>query len=74
MTKAQLPNYAQTYIQPDKLTRYLLSEVHPVGKAKAKFFRGLGFNDGNVALLEKGLLNLDSSSLQGRYKLRIINR
>ncbi|MEM1239941.1 MAG: DUF6883 domain-containing protein [Cyanobacteria bacterium P01_H01_bin.26] len=54
----QLPNYAQAYIQPDKLTGYLLSEVHPVGKAKAKFFRGLGFNDAKVALLEKGLLNL----------------
>jgi hypothetical protein len=51
-----LPHREQAFIQPDKLTRYLLSENHRVGRSKAKFFRGLGFNDANVSLLEKVLL------------------
>ena len=54
----QLPNRDQAYIQPNKLTGYLLSETHPVGKAKAKFFRGVGFDEANVERLEQGLLTL----------------
>ena len=52
----QLPNRDDAYIPPPKLTNYLLSEVHAVGKAKAKFFRSLGFNETNVTVLEKQLL------------------
>ena len=54
----QLPNHAQAYIQSNKLTGYLLSETHPIGKAKAKFFRGLEFDETNVDILEQELLNL----------------
>ncbi|WP_205879100.1 DUF6883 domain-containing protein [Leptolyngbya sp. BC1307] len=54
----QLPNSAQAYVQPRKLTEYLLSKTHAVGKAKAKFFRGLGFNETNLIDLEQALLNL----------------
>ncbi|MEM9162437.1 MAG: DUF6883 domain-containing protein [Cyanobacteria bacterium P01_F01_bin.4] len=53
-----LPNHPQAYIQPKKLTGYLLSETHAIGKAKAKFFRSLGFNNANVDALEQALLNL----------------
>ncbi len=53
-----LPNHPKAYIQPNKLTGYLLSETHPIGKAKAKFFRGLGFNETTLQSLEQSLLNL----------------
>ena len=54
----QLPNCSQAYIQPRKLTGYLLSKTHDVGKAKAKFFFSVGFSDTNPALLERELLDL----------------
>ena len=54
----QLPNRLQAYVPSEKLSAYLLSETHAVGKAKATFFRALGFNETNVHLLEQGLLTL----------------
>ena len=36
----------------------MLSETHSVGKAKAKFLRSAGFNESNVDLLKKGLLDI----------------
>ncbi len=52
----RLPNSDQAGIPREKLTGYLLSTTHPVGGAKANFFRSFGFNDQNVELLEAGLL------------------
>lgn len=54
----KLPNGNNALVSIEKLTDYLLSETHAVGKAKAKFFRGLGFNDSNVNQLEKSLLKI----------------
>lgn len=54
----QIPNHAQAYVQHNKLAGYLLSETHPIGKAKAKFFRALGFDETNLKALEQALLNL----------------
>ena len=54
----QLPNCLQAYIPSEKLHAYLLSETHAVGKAKAAFFRALGFHETNIPLLEHGLLAL----------------
>ena len=58
----QLPNRLQAYIPSQKLHAYLLSETHAVGKAKATFFRALGFNETNAHLLEHGLLTLAHSA------------
>ena len=58
MSALQLPNHPQAYVQSNKLKGYLLSETHAVGKAKAKFFRELGFNETNLEALEQALLNL----------------
>ncbi len=58
----QLPNCLQAYIPPQKLSAYLLSETHAVGKAKAKFFRALGFNETNISILEQGLLIIAHSA------------
>jgi hypothetical protein len=39
----QLPKAEQAIVDLEKVSGYLLSETHPVGKAKAAFFKGLGF-------------------------------
>lgn len=52
----QLPNRTNAFIQPNKLTGYLLLETHPEGGSKAKFFRAFGFNKTNLAVLENELL------------------
>lgn len=57
-----LPNRFQAYVPFEKLIAYLLSETHAVGKAKATFFRALGFNEANMYLLEYGLLTLAHST------------
>ena len=57
----ELPNREQAFVQPIKLTGYLLSETHSVGRSKAKFFRDLGFNEDTVSLLEQELLAIARS-------------
>lgn len=52
----RLPNSKNAYIPEEKLLDYLLSEIHPVGRSKAKFFRKLGFNETNIEKLKKALL------------------
>lgn len=58
----KLPNRHKVIIQKSKLTDYLLSENHPLGKFKAKLFAGIGFNRSNTKLLEKTLRNIVISS------------
>jgi hypothetical protein len=54
----ELPNKFKAYIPISKMTGYLLSETHAVGKFKGRFFRSLGFDETNVSELEQGLLNI----------------
>ena len=54
----KLPNRGNAYIPAHKLLDYLLSEIHPVGRWKARFFRSHGFDETNVDVLEKQLLSL----------------
>lgn len=54
----KLPFRKNAYIPKEKLTRYILSETHADGKLKARLFRKVGFNETNVSLLEKSLLNI----------------
>lgn len=54
----KLPNSKNAYVPKEKLLGYLLSEAHPVGKSKAKFFRKLGFNETNADELERSLLSI----------------
>ncbi len=54
----KLPNRDKAIVPKDKLVRYLLSDTHPVGSTKARFFRGLGFNETNIAKLENALLKM----------------
>ena len=57
----KLPNRESAYIPPSKLVDYLLSETHPVGRSKAKFWRAVGFDETNVAMLERGLIAIAHS-------------
>lgn len=52
----KLPDRENAYVPRPKLTEYLLSQTHPIGRLKARFFRGLGFDEENVSLLEQRLL------------------
>lgn len=44
----KLPYRQKVIIPKEKLTEYLLSSTHLVGKFKAKFFRRLGYDESNV--------------------------
>ena len=50
-----LPNADRAEIPPEKLHGYLLSEVHPVGRFKARFFKALGFSADRWQELEHAL-------------------
>ncbi|HHH42224.1 MAG TPA: hypothetical protein ENK56_09520 [Chloroflexi bacterium] len=54
----RLPNADLAYVPPRKLTDYLLSETHAVGKAKAKFFRKMGFKAQRIEVLRQALLEI----------------
>jgi len=43
------------------LSKYLLSETHGVGKAKAKYFRALGYTDANADKFSDALINIAKS-------------
>ena len=52
----RLPNRESAYVAEPKLEGYLLSENHPIGRAKALLLRNLGYDYTNVKLLEQGLI------------------
>ena len=56
-----LPNSELAYIPEPKLTKYLLSETHAVGKAKAIYFRLLGYTEANADQLANSLLMIAKS-------------
>ena len=58
----KLPFRKNALIPRNKLTKYLLSETHLLGKFKAKLFRSLGFNETNVDILEESLLSIAQSN------------
>lgn len=57
----KLPHRENAVVAPEKLTHYLLSLTHPVGRSKVRFFRAHGFTDENWPLLQAGLLALARS-------------
>lgn len=64
----RLPNSNKAYIPKEKLTDYLLLESHPVGGSKAKFFRGLGFNESSVGELSESLLQMAKNDIKNMRK------
>ncbi|MGR3179296.1 MAG: DUF6883 domain-containing protein [Candidatus Anammoxibacter sp.] len=57
----KLPNRKFAYISNVKLVDYLLSETHPVGRSKARFFRSFGFDETNLDLLRERLITIAQS-------------
>jgi hypothetical protein len=51
-----VPGCDQAVIEPAKITDYLLSSTHPVGRAKASFFKSFGFRDDIPDVLAQALL------------------
>ena len=54
----KLPNREKAYIPSSKLHNYLLSNIHSVGRWKARFFRAHGFDETNEDVLERQLMNI----------------
>jgi hypothetical protein len=54
----KLHNRDNIHIPPEKLTAYLLSETHAVGRSKARFFQSIGFDTRNVNVLRQQLLDI----------------
>jgi hypothetical protein len=54
----RLPHADLAEVNPRKIEAYLLSESHPVGKSKARFFREAGFDESTIELLISGLLQI----------------
>ncbi|MBK5966906.1 hypothetical protein CCR95_23255 [Thiocystis minor] len=52
----KLPNLERAFVRPEKITQYLLSETHPVGRYKARFFIGFGFSLASWQRLETALM------------------
>lgn len=53
-----LPNKELVVIPSDKLKDYLLSDSHPIGRSKARFFKALGFSASNLSELDKAIRDL----------------
>ena len=54
---ATVPGCDRALVEPAKVTDYLLSGVHPVGRAKARFFKRFGFRQDAPQELEQALLS-----------------
>jgi hypothetical protein len=52
-----VPNRDQAIIDPVKISGYLLSETHPVGLSKARFFKRFGFRADAPDELSRALLD-----------------
>ena len=51
----KLPNADRAVIDQRKLREYLLSDSHPVGRFKARYFRSVGFSAAHWQALEASL-------------------
>lgn len=51
----RLPYRKNAYIPKVKLSAYLLSQTHAVGRFKSKYFHALGYDVLNVDILEEAL-------------------
>jgi len=55
-----IPNHGDAQVDAEKLTDYLLSQTHPIGKSKAAWFGILGYNLTDWRLLQSDLAQLAS--------------
>jgi hypothetical protein len=58
---SKLPKAEKAVIEEIKLTNYILSPVHPIGRFKAAFFRKLGYTIANREAFEQQLRKIANS-------------
>ena len=58
----RLPDGDRAEVPDEKLTGYLLSESHPIGRWKSDFFARFGYTARNAAALRGALLKLAAES------------
>jgi len=58
VTPSGLPDAERAFVPLPKLLDYLLSDTHPDGKWKARYFRRFGFSRERVDELEQALLRI----------------
>jgi len=58
----KLPRNQEAVVPEEKVTGYLLSQSHPVGKTKARYFRRIGYNEKNVERLMEDLIRIAVSN------------
>lgn len=54
----KLPNKNNAFVSQSKLEKYLLSNTHPVGKFKSRFFKSIGFSKGSSQKLKQSILEI----------------
>ena len=54
----KLPNHKNASVSLSKISNYLISETHPVGKWKAKIFLSHGYTPTTIDALRDGLLSI----------------
>ena len=52
----KIPNNNQSFVADNKITDYLLSEFHEIGKHKADFFRRFGFDVADINTFKDSLI------------------
>ena len=72
-----LPNQEEAYIPELKITGYLLSNTHPVGRFKARILRELGYDENNVGALVQDFLDIAhnrhvTESVETRYGTKYV--
>ncbi|MCG2461461.1 hypothetical protein K8352_11930 [Flavobacteriaceae bacterium F89] len=73
-----MPNNTEAVVDANKITDYLLSDTHEIGKHKAKFFKSFGFDENSPTIFEEALkthavereiVNNNDSPFGTKYKL-----
>jgi len=65
-----MPNYEKAYVPKHKLSNYLLSGTHAVGKAKARYSRSPGDTVAVVALISEDMRLMQDKEILHVRKLQ----
>jgi len=70
---ATVPNCDQAVVKRRKVEGYLLSSVHPIGRAKALFFERFGFSAAVPDELSQALLgHVRENAIAVRYRVSVL--
>lgn len=67
MPEHHLPNRESAWISPTKITDYLLSATQVIGKTKAQFFHGHGYDIKNIGVLKRDMMNIAKNGIRKKY-------